>query len=439
MPIVGSRRSNPQFMWVGCIKACSSLPYSDTDADCGGWANSGECEKNPGFMLERCNASCSRTARASLTRSDHSARPNPHLASDFVGNSDGEGSTARIWSFLPIMLGVTFLLGGGYGLTIAFAPLLTAQQEMLDDHWARIKVRLSRQYPMLAPLLNAVHVGKLGAVLISMYYFNEAVTVLQTNPMFAIYMPFGSDGVWQQHVAWVDFSNLAGGAAATLCILGFKPVACACIMFGDTLVDSYLLLSRIIMQWIFGRGLYVNELMAKKFSLLGCVALLIASSLERQERSTSFSGNLLEAPTFSTRLSVALLLGRLLIAVLFLYVGLSELHRLLFNPFTPYLPGDGHDVVWPKAVELLLSLPFTLGWRTQHVSRLLAASLILEALYAWSWWRIPGDADSFAHHRRAIHYREHFVTNIATAGGLLLLQKIGAGKYTVDELLKKKD
>ena len=42
-------------------------------------------------------------------------------------------------------------------------------------------------------------------------------------------------------------------------------------------------------------------------------------------------------------------------------------------------------------------------------------------------------------HRRAIHSREHFATNIATAGGLLLLQKMGAGKYTVDELMKKKD
>ena len=54
-------------------------------------------------------------------------------------------------------------------------------------------------------------------------------------------------------------------------------------------------------------------------------------------------------------------------------------------------------------------------------------------------WRIPGEEGSFAHHRRAIHYREHFVTNVATAGGLLLLQKIGAGRYTVDELFKKKD
>ena len=96
-------------------------------------------------------------------------------------------------------------------------------------------------------------------------------------------------------------------------------------------------------------------------------------------------------------------------------------------------------MVWPKAVELLLAIPFILGCKTKAVSRLLATSLCLEALYAWSWWRIPGDSNTFAHHRRAIHYREHFVTNIATAGGLLLLQKLGAGKYTVDELMKKKD
>ena len=67
--------------------------------------------------------------------------------------------------------------------------------------------------------------------------------------------------------------------------------------------------------------------------------------------------------------------------------------------------------------------------------------------------------------RRAIHYREHFMTNVATAGatprprvqplgatrarphgawfapigGLLLLVKLGGGRYTVDELVKKKD
>ena len=183
--------------------------------------------------------------------------------------------------------------------------------------------------------------------------------------------------------------------------------------------------------------------MAKKLSLLGCVALLIATCLEREELKESSGrvgrGSLLAAPALSPRLESALLSGRLLIASLFLYVGLSELHRLLVQPYTPYLPGDGHDVVWPKAVELLLALPFALGLRTKAVARLLAASLLLEALYAWAWWRIPGEHSSYAHHRRALHYREHFVTNVATAGGLLLLQKMGAGKYTVDELLKKAD
>jgi len=333
------------------------------------------------------------------------------------------------------------LLIGGYGMVSALAPQIEAQQEQLEDHWARFKVRASRQYPKLGVLLNALTISKLGATFICLYYMNEAFTVMQTNPSFALYLPFSTDGVWHQHaLPWVDATNLAGGVAAIICICGCRPVSCACVMFADTLVDSYVLLARIAVQMVYGRGLYINELMAKKFSLLGCVALMMASCLESKERAqSSFAGGLLAEATFSTRLSVALLLGRLLIAVLFLFVGLTELHRLLFQPFTPYLPGDGHDVVWPKAVELLLAVPFILGFRTQTVSRLLAASLLLEALYAWSWWRIPGDRDSFAHHRRAIHYREHFVTNVATAGGLLLLQKIGAGKYTVDELLKKTD
>jgi len=87
---------------------------------------------------------------------------------------------------------------------------------------------------------------------------------------------------------------------------------------------------------------------------------------------------------------------------------------------------------------LLLAVPFILGFETVAVARLLSTSLVLEAFYAWSWWGISENY-SFAQHRRVIHYREHFVTNIATAGGLLLLQKIGAGKYSVDELLKKRD
>ena len=36
------------------------------------------------------------------------------------------------------------------------------------------------------------------------------------------------------------------------------------------------------------------------------------------------------------------------------------------------------------------------------------------------------------------HVRSHFVTNMGVAGGLVLLQSMGAGGFTVDRLLQKK-
>ena len=36
------------------------------------------------------------------------------------------------------------------------------------------------------------------------------------------------------------------------------------------------------------------------------------------------------------------------------------------------------------------------------------------------------------------HVRLHFVTNLGVAGGLVLLQSFGAGRYTVDRLMQKK-
>jgi len=433
---------NPHYMWTSCVQACSSLKYVDAEPDCSGWAQAGECEKNPGFMFETCNHSCVVLARKNAhgAPAEMQARRNPHLAADMLGGGgdDADGPTHRASTFVPIFVGVLLLLVVGAAVATFCAPMIAEKSEELEAQFVRWSSRLQRRFPRLAPYVQNASTTKLATAFVCCYYLNETLTVLQTNPIFAALFPFSSDGVWQQHVAWVDASNLFGGAAAVCCLLGIRHLACAVVMLGDTLVDSYLLLWRIGMNFLYGRGLYINELMAKKFSLLGCVALMIASIAQANSQ-TAFSGMLLESRTTSTRLSLALLFGRLLIAVLFLYVGLSELHRLFFQPFTPYLPGDGHDVVWPKAVELLLALPFILGVKTEAVARMLAASLVLEALYAWSWWRIPGDAYSFAHHRRAIHYREHFVTNVATAGGLLFLQKMGPGKYTVDELMKKAD
>ena len=97
-----------------------------------------------------------------------------------------------------------------------------------------------------------------------------------------------------QHVGWVDASNLAGGAAAG-CVLagvGTLPAAGlmlpldlgvdahlllstrACLvsvglMLFDIGVDAYVIVRRTFYQWVYGRGLYINELMASKLPLLG--------------------------------------------------------------------------------------------------------------------------------------------------------------------------
>mmetsp|Transcript_32810 Transcript_32810/g.81574 ORF Transcript_32810/g.81574 Transcript_32810/m.81574 type:complete len:157 (+) Transcript_32810:978-1448(+) len=118
-----------------------------------------------------------------------------------------------------------------------------------------------------------------------------------------------------------------------LCLFKIWPMQCAFVMMADTLADSYLLLWLVGMQWLSGRGLYVNELMAKKLSLLGCVAMMIATHNQANERSSSsfLSRGLLEVSALSNNISIAVLIGRLLIAVLFVYVGLHELHRLFFE------------------------------------------------------------------------------------------------------------
>ena len=81
-------------------------------------------------------------------------------------------------------------------------------------------------------------------------------------------------------------------------------------------------------------------------------------------------------------------------------------------------------------VQLGLTLPFVLGFRTRLVCQLLISALALEALTVWQFWAVD-DLEM------RLHAREHFAVNVAMAGALLLIQEVGGGKFTVDELLKK--
>ena len=47
---------------------------------------------------------------------------------------------------------------------------------------------------------------------------------------------------------------------------------------------------------------------------------------------------------------------------------------------------DGHDNNW-LLLEFVLAIPFAAGWKVGGVSRLLAATLVAEAVTCWPFWR----------------------------------------------------
>lgn len=179
------------------------------------------------------------------------------------------------------------------------------------------------------------------------------------------------------------------------------------------------------------------ELMCKKLAMLGVAMLFLQSSSawmpeERLRRSALDAGD--EEPERPPLQEGFLLFGRLLMVVIFCFVGFFETRRVLSGQV--HNPPDGRDVLWPKLIQLVLVIPFTLGFKTTIVTELLALSMFLEAMTEWRFWNeMYHDMPAMFH---ALGAKDHFATNVAVAGGLFLLQK-DPGKYTLDAWMKKKD
>ncbi|MBZ9674995.1 DoxX family protein [Mesorhizobium sp. ES1-1] len=120
--------------------------------------------------------------------------------------------------------------------------------------------------------------------------------------------------------------------------------------------------------------------------------------------------------------STTILLGRILLAVIFVLSGFNKLADIAGT--AGYFGSMGLPVPTVTAVvvgliELLGGLAIVVGFQTRIVAWVLAAFTIATALVAHTGW-----ADQ--------NQMIHFLKNVAIAGGFLVLASSGAGAYSID-------
>ena len=125
---------------------------------------------------------------------------------------------------------------------------------------------------------------------------------------------------------------------------------------------------------------------------------------------------------------VALLLGRLALAAIFLWSGFGKLTNL--GGFADSLAHQGVPAPWPLAVvgacvEFFGGLAVAAGFRTRWAALLMAAFTVVATLIAHRFWEVQ---DAAARTGQAIN----FMKNVAIVGGFLLLHARGAGPISVD-------
>jgi putative oxidoreductase len=128
----------------------------------------------------------------------------------------------------------------------------------------------------------------------------------------------------------------------------------------------------------------------------------------------------------------ALLAGRLLLMLLFLIFGWEK-----FTGFSGTVAYMGHDgLPFPGLaaaiaviMELFVGLAILFGFLTRPLAILLLLYTFATALIGHPYWTMTGMAQFQA--------EINFYKNISIMGGLLTLYVAGAGKYSIDRLLKR--
>lgn len=121
------------------------------------------------------------------------------------------------------------------------------------------------------------------------------------------------------------------------------------------------------------------------------------------------------------------LIGRILVASLFLPAGISKL--MGFDGTVAYFGSLG--LVLPAAlaalviaIEVVGGITLVLGYKIQMTAIILALFTLGASIIGHAYWALPADQVFVA---KLLFYK-----NIAIIGGLLILASVGAGKLSLD-------
>ena len=127
-----------------------------------------------------------------------------------------------------------------------------------------------------------------------------------------------------------------------------------------------------------------------------------------------------------SRTDMATLIGRILIALLFIPSGLGKITG--FSGTMTYVASAGLPpalgVIVAIIVEVVVASALLVGWQARWSALIIAAFTFIAAFYFHNFWAAPADQQSMQNIQ--------FFKNMAITGGLLFVFAFGPGAYSLD-------
>ena len=125
------------------------------------------------------------------------------------------------------------------------------------------------------------------------------------------------------------------------------------------------------------------------------------------------------------------LIGRLLLALMFLLAGLSKLGGL--EGTAGYIASKGLPMaqllaIATAALEVGAAVMLIVGWQARWAALALAAFTLLATVLFHNYWAMPAD--------QQMMQQLMFMKNLAVSGGLLVVFALGAGALSLDQRSK---